>query len=412
MVDKKLLTAELLEAAFSCGHSLQKSLALPGVASLCVELAELLTARTWKPGQYTRFAVQEPKLREIFAPAFADRVIEAWLVALAEEPLSRLFIEDSYSNRKGKGSHAAIAKTQKLMRHPSHDWCMQLDVRGFFHSIHRPTLLSGWLAFLDTTTMHPERRELAAFISTALLARSPADNHRVVKSSLPLLRNVPPHKSLLGSGPDTGLPIGSAASQHFANFYLDGLDHFIKHVLRAKGYVRYMDDLLLFGPDEEVLLEWRNAIAAHLKNNLRLSLHPNKELLTKTGQSIEYLGYRVYAHHLHTGQRSVKALKARLDFFKHLFWPERFPLCQKPVRGVWQRLVESGDCTPPLAPTWPLLKRMEGTINCYYGIMGHAQSYKLRKTLYHKHFGPLRSFFFPADAAYSAVNVPRRFLYQ
>lgn len=143
------LASELLEAAFSCGRSLQKSLALPGIASLCADLAERLATRTWKPGLYTRFAVQEPKLREIFAPAFADRVVEAWLVALVEEPLSRLFIDDSYANRKNKGTHAAIAKTQKYMRRPGNVWCLQLDVRGFFHSIHRPTLLRGWLDFLD-----------------------------------------------------------------------------------------------------------------------------------------------------------------------------------------------------------------------------------------------------------------------
>lgn len=38
------------------------------------------------------------------------------------------------------------------------------------------------------------------------------------------------------------------ASQHFANYYLNGLDHFVKHDLRVKGYVRYMDDLFLVGP--------------------------------------------------------------------------------------------------------------------------------------------------------------------
>lgn len=122
--------------------------------ALCAHYS--LTARTWKPGQYTRFAVREPKLREIFAPDFTDRVVEAWLVTLVEEPLSRLFIDDSYSNRKGKGAHAAIAKTQKLMRRPGNVWCLQLDVRGFFHSIHRPTLMRGWLAFLDGLELPPE----------------------------------------------------------------------------------------------------------------------------------------------------------------------------------------------------------------------------------------------------------------
>ena len=297
------------------------------------------------------------------------------------------------------------------MRKSGSVWCLQLDVRGFFHSIHRPTLLRGWLAFLDGLNLPPERRELAAYISTAILEHPLADTHSTVKSSLPLLREIPPHKSLLGSPADTGLPIGSAASQHFANFYLNGLDHYIKHVLRVKGYVRYMDDLLLLGPDTATLLGQRDAIAAYCKNNLRLSLHPGKEQLSRTVQGISYLGYRVYPHYLHVGERSLNALKTRLDFFKHLFQPERFPLCQKPMRGIWQGLAESGELTSPLPPSWPLLKRMEATINSYYGIMGHAQSYKLRKALYHKRFGPLRSFFLPADAGYSAVHVAKRFLH-
>lgn len=260
--------------------------------------------------------------------------------------------------------------------------------------------------------MPPERRELVAYVSTALLECAPADCHRTVKSSLTLLREIPPHKSLLGSPADTGLPIGSVASQHLANFYLNPLDHFVKHQLRVKSYVRYMDDLLLLGPDTAKLLAWRDAVGVFLKDELRLCLHPGKEQLSRVGQGISYLGYRVYPHHLHAGSRSVKALKARLDFFKHLFWPEGFPLCQNPMRGVWQGLLESGELTPPLSPSWPLLKRMEATINSYYGVMGHAQSYRLRKDLYHKHFGPLRSFFVPADSGYAAMHVKKLFLFQ
>ena len=409
-MDKNSFSVELLRAASSCGQSLQKALALPVVASLCSELTEALHARTWKPGMYTRFAVQEPKLREIFAPDFADRVVEAWLVDLVEEPLSRLFIEDTYANRRGKGTHAAINKAQKLMRSPGHEWCLQLDVRSFFTSIHRPTLLRSWIDFLNGIGLAPEYRELAVYISTALLKNSPLENFHAVKSSRPLLDSIPSHKCLAGSPPDTGLPIGSVASQHFANFYLNDLDHFIKHELRGKGYVRYMDDLLLFGPNRAVLLVWRDVVAEYLKNRLRLSLHTGKELFSKSEQGIEYLGYRVYPHYLHVCSRTVSALKARLDFFKHLFQPERFPFCQRPVRGSWQVFLENAGTALPLLPEWPLLKRMEGTINSYYGIMGHAQSYKLRKVLYHKHFGLLRSFFHPADAGYTAIHTAKRFL--
>lgn len=378
---------------------------------MCAELADNLIARAWKPGECTRFAVQEPKLREIFAPAFADRVVESWLVALVEKDLDRLFIEDTFANRKGKGTLAAVLKAQKAMRKPDSVFCLQLDVRSFFHSIHRPTLLHDWLDFLRGLPVDEKRLALAAYISTALLTRVPRENFHTVRSSRPLLAALPAQKSLLHAATDTGLPIGSAASQHFANFYMNGLDHFVKHELRVKGYIRYMDDLLLFGPDSAGLTRRKDAIAGYLQDRLRLALHPAKTLLSKSDQGVAYLGYRVYPHHLHPCSRTIGALKARLDFFKHLFWPNRFALFQRPMRGVWQSLAMNGELTPPLAPDWLLLKRMEATINSYYGIMGHAQSYKLRKSLYHKHFGPLREFFVPADAGYAAMHVKKRFLH-
>lgn len=380
------------------------------MASLCAELAQALKSRTWTPGRHARFAVQEPKLREIFAPDFADRVVEVWLVTLVEKPLSRLLIDDTFANRKGKGTFAAIQTVQRRMRQPGSAYYLQLDVRGFFHSIHRPTLLDGWLCFLRRLPLAPERLKLASYVSTVLLERDPARNHHTVRTSRPLLAQIPSHKSLLGSPPDTGLPIGSAASQHFANFYLNGLDHFIKHELRVKSYTRYMDDLLLLGPDCDTLAGWRDAIAAYLHDRLRLFLHPGKEQMGKSSQGVIYLGYKVYPHHLHVCQRNVNALKARLDFFKHILWPEQFSRCQKPMRGVWDKLVHERELEPPVVPEWRLFKRMEATINSYLGLMHHAQSYTLRKRLYDRHFGPLKGYFLPAGPDYAAVRLKKRFL--
>ena len=402
MAVKSRLTADLLQAASLCGPSLQKALALPEIATLCARLASELLARTWRPSSYLRFAVQEPKLREVFAPAFADRVVQSWLVARVDSLLERTLIEDTYANRPNRGPLAAIRKAQSCMRRPGNGWCLQLDVRSYFHSIHRPTLLNLWLALLER---HPvPDLDLIRLVSRVLLEHNPISAYRSAPSTRGLLAALPRHKTLPGAAPDCGLPIGSTSSQHFANFYLNPLDHFIKHELRVKGYLRYMDDLTLFGPGPAVLLRQRDAIADFLAQRLRLALHPGKERLTPSAQGIEYLGYRVYPHYLHPGGRTVHTLKARLDFFKHLVRPDAYPRCQRPVRGVWHGLAETGDLTPPLEPDWRLLKRMEATINAYFGLLGHAQSWRLRKNLYHKHFGPLRAFFVPADAAYKAVR--------
>lgn len=398
-----------MQAAHACGRSLQKALALPSVATLCTDLAHALESRHWKPGRHTRFAVQEPKVREVFAPSFADRIVQTWLAMRMEPILERCLIDDTFANRKGKGPLAAVRKAQKYMRQPGHIWYMQLDVRSYFHSVHRPTLLRLWLAVLER---QPEpQRDLMRFISTSILEHDSTKGHRLVGSSRELLEALPPEKTLLCAKTDTGMPIGSTTSQHFANFYLNPLDHFVKHSLRIKGYVRYMDDLLLLGPDSASLCRWRDAIAEFLARELSLTLHPDKEHLAEVNQGMEYLGYRVYPHHLHPCARTVNALKARLDFFKHMFWPEDYPRCQHPMRGIWQGLLETRELVPPVASEWLVLKRMEATINCYLGLMSHTNSHRLRKNLYERHFGPLRQYFIPARADYAVVHVRKHLLY-
>ena len=87
-----------------------------------------------------------------------------------------------------------------------------------------------------------------------------------------------------------GLPIGNLTSQLFANVYLDGLDHFCKEVLRAKGYLRYVDDFALFHDDPDRLEEWRRRIARFLEGR-RLRLHPRKTVIVETKQPAEFLGF-------------------------------------------------------------------------------------------------------------------------
>ena len=87
-----------------------------------------------------------------------------------------------------------------------------------------------------------------------------------------------------------GLPIGNLTSQFFANVYLNGLDHFCKEVLRAKGYVRYVDDFALFHDDPGKLDEWRRRIATYLEGR-RLVLHPLKTRIVATTEPAAFLGF-------------------------------------------------------------------------------------------------------------------------
>ena len=44
----------------------------------------------------------------------------------------------------------------------------------------------------------------------------------------------------------SGLTIGNLTSQFFANYYLSPLDHYVLEQLKPAGYVRYMDDIIVF----------------------------------------------------------------------------------------------------------------------------------------------------------------------
>jgi Reverse transcriptase (RNA-dependent DNA polymerase) len=86
------------------------------------------------------------------------------------------------------------------------------------------------------------------------------------------------------------LPLGNLTSQFFANLYLDGLDHFCKEVVRAHGYLRYVDDFALFHDDPAVLEAWWERIETYLEGR-RLSLHPRKTVIRPTAAQAAFLGY-------------------------------------------------------------------------------------------------------------------------
>lgn len=86
--------------------------------------------------------------------------------------------------------------------------------------------------------------------------RHPAENV-VYRGDANVLASVPEYKRLSSAPPGKGLPIGNLTSQFFANVYLNELDQFVKHTLKCRCYVRYVDDFVLLHEDRERLLQWR-----------------------------------------------------------------------------------------------------------------------------------------------------------
>jgi RNA-directed DNA polymerase len=357
------------------------------------------------------FAVTDPKLREIFAPAFVDRLVHQWLIGHIEPWWDKRFIDDSFANRKGKGTQAAIDRLQGFMRQPGHGWYCKLDIRAFFPSIDRHILLSLWRKALPQLPVDAKLRQQLDQVASAILLQSPIHPPPHASGNRALLAQIPPHKSLYHAPAGVGLPIGSLTSQFFANVYLNELDQFVKHRLKVKAYLRYVDDFVLLGNDAASLNAQRLAIAAFLHQRLGLALHPDKTVLQRCNQGIDFLGSIVYPDHRLVRQRSVRALRHRLAWFKWFVFGHPQRAVAPLATGSWKRwLANHTAFAAPGVPSLALLQRMLSTLNSYYGVFKHADTYHLRKHIYQKELGPLKQFFLPDGPGYQHLRIKKVWL--
>jgi RNA-directed DNA polymerase len=239
------------------------------------ELRQDLLAGTCELHGYRCFSIRDPKPRLIAAPAFADRVLHHAILQVLEPELERVADFDSYACRKGKGLHKAIARAQSLCRR--HEWFLQLDVRKFFDSIDHAAICE-------------------------LLRRRVKD--------LPLLQLLGRIVGSYETGPGIGLPIGSLTSQHLANFYLHPLDRFVRADPAALGYVRYMDDFVVFGNCREALAALRGRVGAFLYATLRLGLK-NAGSLDRTSNGVGFLGLLVRGSHVRLMSKTKRRMRRK-----------------------------------------------------------------------------------------------------
>ena len=144
------------------------------------------------------------------------------------------------------------------------------------------------------------------------LLRHPVQRQGVVHRSTAEERaRVPAHKRLENAAPGCGLPIGNLSSQFFANVYLDPLDQFVKHVLKAQRYVRYVDDFVLFHHDRAQLERWKVAIERFLDERLKLRLKDDIRL-RPLAAGVDFLGYVVYPTHTRVRPRVIAHAKEAL----------------------------------------------------------------------------------------------------
>jgi len=240
-----------------------------------------LTNGTWHPGPYYSFYVHDQKRRLITAAPFRDRVVHHALLNVLEPVFEPTFISDSYACRVGKGQHRALDRFQHWAR--GHRYVLCGDVKKFYPSVDHEVLM----AILRRRIRDLRVIELCEMIlgSGAGILESEYELGWFAGDELftPLERS-------------RGLPIGNLTSQFFGNVYLNELDHFVREVLRVPYYLRYMDDFAVFSNDPVALAETKSAISLLLAR-LRLALHRGRTRLWRTGDGVQFLGWRVFPGH-------------------------------------------------------------------------------------------------------------------
>jgi len=262
-------------------------------------LRDQLLAQQVDVGHYHFFTVHDPKERVICAASFPERVLHHAIMNVCEPALERYAIHDSYACRTGKGMHAAVLRAQEFTRQSP--WYLKLDIRKYFDSIDHATLLT-------------------------LLERRFKDG--IV---LRLIRTI---LETYCVEPGRGLPIGNLLSQHMANFYLGHLDHWIKETLRVHGYVRYMDDFVLWAPDKATLKAHLADIQGFVESALKLTLKDNVQL-NRCGGGIPFLGYRIFSGRLALGPRAGRRFARKLRGYEQEW------LCGKWSEADLQRHMEA-----------------------------------------------------------------------
>ena len=256
-----------------------------------------LTTGTYRPGQFSTHWIARPKPRLISAAPYRDRVVHHALMNVLEPILEGHFHPHSFACRKGKGTHAAADRLQALMGR--YRYAVQFDIRKYFPSI-------------DHEILKRTFRRLVKDRAVLGLMDLIVDGSN---SQEPVAEYFPGDDLFTPSSRRRGLPIGNLTSQWFANWYLDGLDHFVTNQLGLGGYVRYCDDFIIFHAGREVLKAAVKEVRDFL-TGLRLRLHERAVAIKPTSAGLTFVGFRLWATHRLIRKRNIRAFRRRIRWMK------------------------------------------------------------------------------------------------
>lgn len=261
-----------------------------------IQLQNELIWGEYRTGRYHRFQVFEPKPREVASLPFRDRVVQHALIAAIEPIWERRFIAHSYACRPGRGMHRGANATQAMLRKVKREhgrvYALKADVARYFahidHGVLRQ-LIARRIACPQTLALCEE-----------ILASTASEDELA----------------------PVGIPIGNLTSQLWANVYLHELDLFAKHRLKARHYVRYMDDFVVLHHDKAWLHRARHEIEHFLQQQLRLHTNHKTQVFPvacRQGRGLDFLGYHLWPTHRRLRKSSIRRIHRTMRHFQRLY---------------------------------------------------------------------------------------------
>jgi len=119
------------------------------------------------------------------------------------------------------------------------------------------------------------------------------------------------------------MPLGNLTSQFFANVYLNELDQFVKHNLKAKYYIRYVDDFIILHESKTKLEKWKKRISGFIENKLKIELHQDKSKIVDLRKGVTFLGFRIFHKHILIRKSNLNKFHRKLTITKTLYNEER-----------------------------------------------------------------------------------------
>ena len=256
-----------------------------------VMLSEELKSRSYFPLPLKTFILRDPKTRKISKSDFRDRVVHHSLVRVIEPIFDKSFIYDSCANRIGKGSLFALKRFESFKRRvtnnlTSEGFCLKADIKHYFKEVNHNTLVN-------------------------LIKKDISDERVII-----LIKRILKNSSSIKKTSEKGMPLGNLTSQFFANIYLNELDYFVKHKLRAKHYIRYVDDFIILHKSEKQLTKWKVEINEFLKEKLKIELHPKKSRIISLSRGIDFIGFRNLYYHRLLRKRNIRKMKNVIERYK------------------------------------------------------------------------------------------------